>query len=267
MATKLLMPKATAVWLIDNTSLTFEQIADFCSLHLLEVQGIADGDVAGKVKGVNPINNGQLSRDEIKKAEADSSYRMKLLEPKTLVATKRRKGPRYTPISRRNERPGAIKWLIRNHPELPDAAIIRLIGTTKTTIEAVRNGTHWNSANLTMMDPVTLGLCTQVDLDMEVKKSTSGKGKNVPPLSGTILLSAEEALSKSAYRLEDIMNMRTGENLHKNTEQETNKEIGGVSKGALGQGKAGSKSGTDSEELDAESVFASLKSLKKDNNE
>ena len=148
MATDLLMPKATAVWLIDNTALTFEQVAAFCSLHPLEVQGIADGDVAGGVMGVSPINNGQLTRDEIAKGEGDDDHRLKISEPKVLVPTKKRKGPRYTPISRRNERPGAIKWLVRNHPELKDAAIIRLVGTTKTTIEAVREGTHWNSANL-----------------------------------------------------------------------------------------------------------------------
>src|SRR6185503_19098369 len=123
MATALLMPKATAVWLVDNTSLSFDQIAAFCGLHPLEVQAVADGDVAGGIMGVNPIQNGQLTRDEIQKAEADAEYRMQLLDPKVHVPTAKRKGPRYTPISRRNERPNAIKWLLRNHPELKDAQI------------------------------------------------------------------------------------------------------------------------------------------------
>lgn len=195
MATALLMPKATAVWLIDNTGLTFDQVAAFCALHPLEVQGIADGDVAGGIMGANPINNGQLTREEISKGEADANYRLKLSEPKVRIAQQRRKGPRYTPISRRNERPGAIKWLVRNHPELKDAQIIRLVGTTKTTIEAIRENTHWNAANLAAMDPVTLGLCTQIDLDMEVKKAAKGTGAEEVAEEGTMLLTAEEALS------------------------------------------------------------------------
>ena len=153
MATPLLMPKATAVWLVDNTALSFEQIAAFCSLHPLEVQGVADGDVAGGIMGVNPIQNGQLTREEIEKAEADPSYRLKLSEPKVRVAAAKRKGPRYTPISRRNERPNAIKWLLRNHPEMKDAQIMRLVGTTKSTIDSVREGTHWNTANITADGP------------------------------------------------------------------------------------------------------------------
>ena len=144
MATTLLMPKATAVWLVDNTALSFDQIAAFCGLHPLEVQGVADGDVAGGIMGVNPIQNGQLTREEIEKAEADPEYRMKVSEPKVRVAQAKRKGPRYTPISRRNERPNAIRWLLRNHPELKDAQIMRLVGTTKSTIDSVRDNTHWN---------------------------------------------------------------------------------------------------------------------------
>ena len=141
MATQLLMPKATAVWLVDNTSLSFEQIAAFCGLHPLEVQGVADGDVAGGIMGVNPIQIGQLTREEIQRAEADPGYRMRVSEPKVRVAPAKRKGPRYTPISRRNERPNAIKWLLRNHPELKDAQIMRLVGTTKSTIQAIRERT------------------------------------------------------------------------------------------------------------------------------
>ncbi len=256
MATTLLMPKATAVWLIDNTALSFEQIADFCSLHMLEVQAIADGDISGGVRGVNPINNGQLTRDEIAKAEKNSSYRMKIAEPKVVVATKRRKGPRYTPISRRNERPGAIKWLVRNHPELKDAAIIRLVGTTKTTIEAVREGTHWNSANLNMLDPVTLGLCSQIDLDMEVRKSSGISAKDEASMGGTVLLSAEEALKKSAHTLEELLDPETSSQIA--DEQLTQDTFSD-------QSEASTKSSYEEENIDAESVFANLKSLKKDN--
>lgn len=194
MASQLLMPKATAVWLIDNTALTFEQIAQFCTLHVLEVQGIADGDVAGGIMGVSPINNGQLTRAEIAKAEADPKHQMQIADRKVHVAEKKRKGPRYTPISRRNDRPGAIKWLTRNHPELKDAAIMRLVGTTKTTIESIREGTHWNTANLTTVDPVTMGLCSQIDLDMEVRKA-SGDTTSPHAEEGTMLLTAEEAMS------------------------------------------------------------------------
>lgn len=200
MATPLLMPKATAVWLVDSTTLTFDQIGAFCTLHPLEVQGIADGDVAGGIMGVSPLGNGQLTREEITKAEADAEYRMKMSESKVHVPENKRKGPRYTPISRRNERPGAIKWLVRSHPELKDAAIMRLVGTTKTTINAVRDGSHWNAANLGTMDPVTLGLCTQISLDAEVTKANRGNTSEEAEEEGTILMSAEEALSSAASR-------------------------------------------------------------------
>lgn len=202
MATTLLMPKATAVWLIDNTALTFDQVAQFCSLHPLEVQGIADGDVAGGVRGANPVTNGQLTRDEIAKAEADSEHRLVLQVSKVIVPESKRRGPRYTPISRRNERPNAIKWLTRNHPELKDAQIIRLVGTTKTTIEAVREGTHWNNANLTMADPVTLGLCSQIDLDMEVRRANKNAPEPDAEEHGTRLLSAEEAMRTASDSIE-----------------------------------------------------------------
>lgn len=172
-----LMPKATAVWLIDNTGLTFDQIADFCKLHPLEVKGIADGDVAGGVRGIDPITQNQLTREELEKAEADPAYRMKLARQKTIVATKSKKSPRYTPVSKRQNRPDAIAWIVRNHPEMSDAQISRLLGTTKTTITAIREGTHWNSANLQPQDPVGLGLCSQIDLDLAVKKAAAKKAK------------------------------------------------------------------------------------------
>lgn len=177
MADRPLMPIATAVWLIDNTSMTFDQIADFCGLHPLQVKGIADGDVGGGVRGIDPITTHQLTRDEIEKAQEDPDYRLKLSRPKTAVPDRPRKGPRYTPISKRQNRPDAILWMVRNHPEVQDSKIARLLGTTKTTIQSVRDRTHWNSANLQPKDPVGLGLCTQIDLDTVVRKAAAKKAK------------------------------------------------------------------------------------------
>ena len=170
---KPLMPKATAVWLVENTSLTFEQIAEFCGLHQLEVKGIADGDVAQGIKGLDPIANGQLSRDEIMRGEKIASRHLKLSEPKVALPAPptNKKGHRYTPVSRRHVRPHAVLWLLRNHPELKDSQIVRLVGTTKPTIQQVRDRSHWDMTNLVPQDPVTLGLCSQIDLDAEVKKS------------------------------------------------------------------------------------------------
>jgi uncharacterized protein len=171
-----LMPKATAVWLVENTSLTFEQIANFCKLHPLEVKGIADGEVAAGIKGHDPITSGQLSREEIAAGERDSDRQLQLAQSKVrLPEIKRPRGPRYTPLSRRQDRPNAILWLVRNHPELKDAQIMRLVGTTKTTLQAIRNRTHWNSAALAPMDPVTLGLCSQIDLDFEVNRAAKDR--------------------------------------------------------------------------------------------
>jgi hypothetical protein len=167
-----LMPKATAVWLVENTSLTFEQIADFCGLHVLEVKGIADGDVAHGIRGSDPIASGQLSREEIARAQKDTSYRLKLSRSKVFIPEiKAKRAPKYTPVSRRQDRPNAILWLLRHHAELRDTQIMRLVGTTKSTIESIRERTHWNSANLQPQDPVALGLCSQIDLDSEVQKA------------------------------------------------------------------------------------------------
>jgi hypothetical protein len=169
---QLLMPKATAVWLVENTSLSFEQIAALCGLHVLEVKGIADGDVAQGIKGMDPISTGQLSREEIARGEEDHGYELKIAEAKVDIPdVKTKKGPRYTPVSRRHDRPNAVLWLLRSHPELKDSQIMRLVGTTKPTIAAIRDRTHWNSQNLTPQDPVTLGLCSQTDLDAEVQKA------------------------------------------------------------------------------------------------
>jgi len=188
MTTQLLMPKATAVWLVDNTALSFDQIASFCKLHPLEVAAIADGDTVFGIKGLDPVNTGQLTRDEIKRGEADPNYQLKIAAPKVQVPEKKRRGPRYTPLSRRQDRPNAILWLLRHHDELKDAQIIRLVGTTKSTIEQIRNRTHWNIVNLTPMDPVMLGLCTQIDLDFEVARAA----KNAPAKSpeGDMLMPA-----------------------------------------------------------------------------
>jgi uncharacterized protein len=173
-----LMPKATAVWLVDNSSLTFEQIADFCELHVLEVQGIADGEVARDIRGADPIANGQLSREELEKAERDPSYRMAPQKSRHAELLKPvKKTGRYTPVSRRQDRPDAIAWFIRNHPEVTDAQIASLLGTTKATIDAVRNRTHWNSANIKPVDPVTLGLTGQLELDEIVRRAAEKKAK------------------------------------------------------------------------------------------
>jgi hypothetical protein len=193
------MPKATAVWLVDNTSLTFEQIAEFCGLHVLEVKGIADGDVAHGIKGMDPISSGQLSRDEIAEAELNPSHRLRLSEPKVEVPeVKTKRGPRYTPVSRRQDRPNAILWLLKNHAELKDSQIMRLVGTTKPTIIAIRERSHWNSPNLQAQDPVTLGLCSQIDLDAEVKKAAArlererkGAEPAEPPKAETLLPTEE----------------------------------------------------------------------------
>ena len=192
MAQQLLMPKATAVWLVDNTALSFDQIAQFCKLHPLEVKAIADGESSQGIKGLDPVATGQLSREDIARAEADPEMKLKLLEPKVRVPETKRKGPRYTPVSKRQDRPNAILWLVRNHPELKDAQISRLVGTTKSTIEQIRNRTHWNAANLAPMDPVTLGLCTQIDLDLEVERASRNRGATADADHGSVLVSARE---------------------------------------------------------------------------
>jgi len=183
------MPKATAVWLVDNTALSFDQIAEFCKLHPLEVKAVADGDAAQGIKGLDPIQTGQLTRDEIERGEADRDYKLKLADRKVRVPEqKSKRGPRYTPVSRRQDRPNAILWLIRNHAELKDSQIMRLVGTTKSTIQGIRERTHWNSANLSPLDPVTLGLCSQIDLDLEVARAA--KEKPAPLDTGATLLPA-----------------------------------------------------------------------------
>ena len=176
---QILMPKATAVWLVDNSSLTFEQIADFCGLHHLEVKGIADGEVARDIRGADPIASGQLSREELDAAAADPNYRMRAQKSRHAEYLKpQKKTPRYTPVSRRQDRPDAIAWFLRNHPEIADSQIVKILGTTKSTIDQVRNKTHWNSVNIKPVDPVTLGLITQLELDAVVRIAADKKAKD-----------------------------------------------------------------------------------------
>lgn len=165
---KPLMPKATAVWLVENTSLTFEQIADFCGLHHLEIQGIADGEVARGILGVDPITSGQVTAEEIKRCEKDHKLKVKMTESAvkhTVFEKKHKKVGKYTPVARRQDKPDAISWILKNCPEISEQQIVKLIGTTKATIESVRSKSHWNSNNIRPKDPVLLGLCSQIDLD------------------------------------------------------------------------------------------------------
>jgi hypothetical protein len=180
MSDKPLMPKATAVWLVDNTSLSFEQIADFCGMHPLEVKGIADEDVAKGIKGIDPVAAGMLTREQIEDAEKDPNIRLKLAPAKyKMPHVKAKKTPRYTPVSKRQDKPDAIYWLLRNHPELTDADLMKLIGTTKATIAKIRERGHWNSQNIKAVDPVTLGLCSQIELDFIVGRAASRKPRVV----------------------------------------------------------------------------------------
>src|SRR5215468_6650640 len=226
MATQPLMPKATAVWLVENTALSFDQIADFCKLHPLEVKAVADGDAAQGIKGLDPILTGQLTREEIEEAEADPQHRLNLADAKVrLPEAKRKKGPRYTPVSRRQDRPNAILWLVRNHPELKDSQIMRLVGTTKSTIQAIRDRTHWNAPNLAPMDPVTLGLCSQIDLDLEVQRAA--KEKPVEAETGATLLPAAITPARPAPELEPAASPKEGEELDVQAVLARLKQIGG----------------------------------------
>ncbi|MBB3763326.1 DUF1013 domain-containing protein [Sphingomicrobium lutaoense] len=174
-----LMPHATAAWLVENTALSFEQIAEFCGLHILEVQAIADDTAATKLTGRDPLRAGELTHEEIEKGQKDPDYRLKMI--KAPEAVTRTKGPRYTPVSKRQDKPDGIAWIIKNHPEVTDGQISKLIGTTRTTIGAIRDRTHWNMANIQPKDPVTLGLTTQRELDAAVAKAAKAAGKEEAP--------------------------------------------------------------------------------------
>ena len=170
-----LMRKATAVWLLDNTTLTFRQIASFCGLHELEVSGIADGEVTSGIRGIDPIINSQLTAEEIKRCEADEQLDLQLFKNPAAVGEKKSRGPKYTPLSKRQDKPAAIAWLVKFHPEITDGQISKLIGTTKNTIKAIRERTHWNINNLTPTDPVILGLCKQIELQKILDKTPREK--------------------------------------------------------------------------------------------
>ena len=195
---KPLMAKATAVWLVDNTTLSFQQIADFCGMHELEVQGIADGDVATGVKGFDPVGNNQLDTVEIDRGQADPVYRMKLKFYAAAVGEEKRRGPRYTPLSKRQDRPAAILWLVKFHPELSDGQVGKLVGTTKPTILAIRERTHWNISQITPIDPVALGLCKQTELDAAVQAAARKKAGDSVVMSDDDrrkLVSTQQSLS------------------------------------------------------------------------
>ena len=194
---KPIMAKATAVWLVDNTTLTFKQIAEFCGMHELEVQGIADGDVAAGVKGFDPVANNQLDPKEIEKGEADPLYKLRLKFNPAAVGEEKRRGPRYTPLSKRQDRPAAILWLVKFHPELSDGQVSKLVGTTKPTIQSIRERTHWNIANIQPIDPVALGLCKQSELDAAVQKAAkkrAAEGELMSDDERRKLVSTEQSL-------------------------------------------------------------------------
>ena len=198
---KPIMAKATAVWLVDNTTMSFKQIADFTGMHELEIQGIADGEVAQGVKGFDPVANNQLTQEEIDKAEADPLHKLKLKFNAAAVGEEKRRGPRYTPLSKRQDRPNSILWLVKFHPELSDGQIAKLVGTTKPTIQAIRERTHWNIQNIQPIDPVALGLCRQSELDMEVQKAAKkreAEGSVMTDDERRKLVSTEQSLDMPA---------------------------------------------------------------------
>ena len=217
---KPLMPKATAVWLVENTSLTFDQIAEFCDLHVLEVKGIADGDVAQGIRGLDPISRGQITREEIERGEKDATHKLRIAEAGVEIPEVRRK--RYTPVSLRQEKPNAVLWLLRNHPELKDSQIIRLVGTTKQTIAQIRDRSHWNASHLVPNDPVTLGICSQIDLDAEVKKAARRLDRErggEPGEQGGTLLPTEQTTGEAARPMAQIITPKQAEE-HVETEAE-----------------------------------------------
>lgn len=219
---EILMPKATAVWLIDNTTLSFAQIAEFCGLHHLEVKGIADGDVAENMRGVDPIAGGILTREEIRRCEGDDTARLKEQESKIAhIPQPKRKGARYTPTIRRQDKPDAVAWFIRNHPEVSDAQIGKLIGTTKSTITNVRDKSHWNTQAIKPVDPVTLGLCSQIELDevilkaadkrrkMDLERGVQPEGDTLAPIEEPAV-AAEEETADSGASADDVFRDFTG---------------------------------------------------------
>ncbi len=195
-----LMAKATAVWLVENTALTFQQIADFCGLHILEIQAMADGEINSSIQGLDPVQNGQLSKEELVRCQADSTTRLQLLKPNIPLPSSRTKGPRYTPIAKRQDKPNGIAWLVRNHPELSNPQISKLIGTTKPTIEAIRSKSHWNMSNIEAQHPVHLGLCSFTELDALLKIARERARQNGQPIGLTAEeLAAEQGTEQDVF--------------------------------------------------------------------
>ncbi len=268
-----LMPKATAVWLVENTSLTFDQIAVFCHLHVLEVKGIADGDVAHGIKGMDPISSGQLTREEIKRGQDGAKYHLKLSKPKVEIPeVKTKKGPKYTPVSRRQDRPNAILWLLRQHPELKDSQIMRLVGTTKPTINAIRERTHWNSPNLQPADPVTLALSTQTDLDKEVQRAArrlerERKIAEKEAIKAGTLLPVEETAPVKPEKKEATLVTAAELAAHK---EATEAAAMAMKRSEIAGSQPADRTAEDqaaSAKSEAETVFAKLKDLKRDKEE
>jgi uncharacterized protein len=199
-----LMPKATAVWLVENTALTFDQVADYCNLHILEVQAIADGEVAPGMQGLDPTASGQLTKEEITRCEANATDRMKMAKPTIPLPKARQKGARYTPISKRQDRPDAISWLLRSYPELSDAQIGRLIGTTKPTINAIRDKTHRNTSTIKPQSPVYLGLCTAPDLENMITTARSRAGTSQSAIEPLPPISASDQDTKQEPLIEEV---------------------------------------------------------------
>ena len=228
-----IMAKATAVWLVDNTTLTFKQIGDFCGLHELEIQGIADGEVASGIKGFDPISNNQLDQAEIERALESPSYKLILKHNPSAEGETKKRGPRYTPLSKRQDRPSAIAWLVKFHPELTDAQISKLVGTTKPTILTIRDRSHWNISNIQPVDPVALGLCKQLELDAAVRKAAEKLEKDTD-------ITSEE---------DKVKLMSTEQSLKTDEEPKIPSSISGLEKFSL------SKDEQEGSSVDADSLF------------
>ena len=244
-----LMAKATAVWLVDNTTCSFKQIADFCGLHELEVNGIADGEVAVGIKGFDPIANTQLDREEIERAEKDPGHKLQLKFNPAAEGELKRKGPRYTPLSKRQDRPSAIAWLVKFHPELADSQISKLVGTTKPTIQSIRERSHWNINNILPVDPVALGMCKQIELDAAVQKAAAKKAK------------AGEVMSDD----ERMKLVSTEQSLGADAEPSLPASMSGLETFSLGNDEA--EAATEEKIVDAESLFNLPKDTETDEDE
>jgi hypothetical protein len=233
-----LMQKATAVWLVENTTLTFRQIAEFCGLHELEVNGIADGEVAQGIKGFDPIANRQLTAEEIKRGERDPNHKLRLMHNPAADGEEKRKGPRYTPLSKRQDRPAAIAWLVKFHPELSDGQIAKLVGTTKPTIQSIRDRTHWNIANVAPVDPVALGLCKQGELDAAVAKA--------------VKRNADDGVMSDSERMKLVS---TEQSLAMEPEPRLPSSISGLENFTLGASRKEDRPSPAAAKADAESLF------------